>query len=115
VKGLSEFDSEVIADKSIQNCTHDKNGLTTQKRFQERVKSLACAIEDLVNPFDFLTNKLRIMSVTENKEIFVTSGDDVFDKGTEHGMSQCYHEETDTRVIIHVQDSFQRGSNTIMV
>ena len=65
--------------------------------------------------FDFLTNKLRIMSVPENKEIFVTSGDDVIGIGTEHGMSQCNHEEADTRIIIHVQDSLQRGSNTIMV
>ena len=46
--------------------------------------------------FDFLTNKLRIMSVPENKEIFVTSGDDVIGIGTEHGMSQCNHEEADT-------------------
>ena len=65
--------------------------------------------------FDFLTNKLRIMSVPENKETFVTSGDDVIGIGTEHGMSQCNHEEADTRIIIHVQDSLQRGSNTIMV
>ena len=65
--------------------------------------------------FDFLTNKLRIMSVPENKEIFVTSRDDVIGIGTEHGMSQCNHEEADTRIIIHVQDSLQRGSNTIMV
>ena len=55
------------------------------------------------------------MSVPENKEVFVTSGDDVIGIGTEHGMSQCNHEEADTRIIIHVQDSLQRGSDTIMV
>ena len=49
--------------------------------------------------FDLLTNKLRIMSVPENKEIFVTSVDDVIGIGTEHGMAQCNHEEADTRII----------------
>ena len=64
--------------------------------------------------FDLLTDKLRSMRVLENKEAFVSSGDDVISIGTEHVMPQCNHEEADTRIIIHVKDSLQE-SNTIMV
>ncbi len=50
--------------------------------------------------FDFLTDKLRSMRVPENKEVFVTSENDVIGIGTEHEMSKCNHEEADTRIII---------------
>ncbi len=65
--------------------------------------------------FDFLTDKLRSMRVPENKEVFVTSENDVIGIGTEHEISKCNHEEADTRIIIHVKDSLQRGNNTIMI
>ena len=65
--------------------------------------------------YDFLTDIVKNMEIPENKEVFITSEDRVFCKGTEHEMPQCNHEEADTRIIIHVQDSLQRGSNTIMV
>ena len=55
------------------------------------------------------------MRIPENKEAFVTSGDDVICIGTEHVMPQCTHEGSDTRIIIHVKDSLQERSNTIMV
>lgn len=30
-------------------------------------------------------------------------------------MPQCDHEEADTRIIVHVKDSLERGSNSVMV
>ena len=45
----------------------------------------------------------------------MTSEDRVVCKGIEYEMPQCNHEEADTRIIIRVQDSLQRGTNTIMI
>jgi len=43
-KGLSEFENEVTADKSLQNGTHHEEDLATQKRFQEECeKSSMCS------------------------------------------------------------------------
>ena len=61
-KCLSEFESEVIADVSLQNCTHHEEGLATQKRFQEQVNSLVCAIENFGNPFQDSGSELLVLN-----------------------------------------------------
>ena len=61
-KCLSEFESEVIADESLQNCTHHEEGLATQKRFQEQVISLVCAIENFGNPFEDSGSELFVLN-----------------------------------------------------
>ena len=61
-KCLSEFESEVIADESLQNCTHHEEGLATQKRFQEQVNSLVCAIENFGNPFEDSGSELLVLN-----------------------------------------------------
>ena len=65
--------------------------------------------------FNFLTEKMTTMEIPENKEIFITSEDRVVCKRTENEMPQCNHEEPNTRIIIQVEDSLQRGTNTIMI
>ena len=35
--------------------------------------------------------------------------------GTEQAMGDCNHEEADTRMVVHVMDSLEKGFNDIMI
>jgi len=39
----------------------------------------------------------------------------VFALGTEQAMGDCNHEEADTRMVVHVMDSLEKGLNSIMI
>ncbi len=43
------------------------------------------------------------------------SGDEVLSIGSDHQMPTSDHEESDTRIILHVNDSLERGLRSIMI
>ena len=47
--------------------------------------------------------------------MFITSEVSVISMGTDQPMPRCDHEEADTRMIVHVRDSLDRGNNQIMI
>ena len=62
-----------------------------------------------------LTEIVMATEIPEDKAMFITSDNNVICKGTEQLMSQCDHEEADTRIIVHVKDSLERGDRCVMV
>ena len=55
---------------------------------------------------------------TTGKQVIVTNGKDVLcypSSYTSEKLSPCSHEETDTRVMVHVADAVHRGHNSVMI
>ena len=61
-KCLSEFESEGIINESIQTDCHHEEGLATQKKFQEQVKSLLSVITTFGNPFEDNCPELLVLN-----------------------------------------------------
>ena len=55
------------------------------------------------------------MECTEGKQIFATSGAAVISRGTHQCMDSSYHEEADTRILVHLQDALNNGTTTCLV
>ena len=85
--------------------------------------------------FAFITDKVSLTKVPEGKSIYVTSGKtainysaacyyfnhsyyidtSVIALGGGEPMNGCNHEEADSRMVLHVIDSLQRGFNTVAI
>ena len=67
--------------------------------------------------FGFLSEKVASPCVNfpDGKSVFITSGQNVVARGANHYMLPCDHEEADTRLLIHIQDSLETGSTTCLV
>ena len=93
--------------------------------------------------FDFLSNRVSTCDCPSNKEIYITSGKfsqnnyklhyyTLYIYACSHvfyysftgssvvsrsptPMVQCDHEEADTRIAIHIEDSLRNGARTILV
>ena len=59
--------------------------------------------------------RLSLTDCLEGKQIFATSGTAVIAGGTSHRMEYCDHEEADTQILIHLQDTLANGSTTCLV
>ena len=57
--------------------------------------------------FAFLTDHISKFTLPPNKQVYVTSGQSVVQRGTLNSMPNCNHEEADTRIVVHVQHALQ--------
>ena len=101
LKELTRVHRESGLHTEVSKCSYQENGTIFLREAKNKKKL-----------FDILSEKMKTMVIPENK---VTSENRVVCKGIEYEMPQCNHEEADTRIIINVQDSLQRGTNTIMI
>ena len=51
----------------------------------------------------------------EAKSIFITNGVEVVSKTTGQKMSDCTHEEADTRIVGHIRHALLEGAKKILV
>ena len=65
--------------------------------------------------YHFLSQQVSSIRIPEHKLMFITSEFSVISMGTDQPMPRCDHEEADTRMIVHVRDSLDRGNNQIMI
>ena len=61
--------------------------------------------------FSLLTEKVKDFQFPENKEVNVTSGENVFSSSGASDMQRCDHEEADTRIAVHVLHALNKGHN----
>ena len=65
--------------------------------------------------FPFLSNKLANADCPHDEEIVVTSGVTSIVRGAIRYMTQCDHEEADTRMLIHLLEALRNGSTNCLV
>ena len=51
----------------------------------------------------------------EGKQIFTSGTTSVTATGASNYMPECNHEETDTRMLIHLQDALENGATTCLI
>jgi hypothetical protein len=66
--------------------------------------------------FNYLSSKKQDMSaIGEEKSIHITDGTSVIHVGSGSSMVDCYHEEADTRLIVHLLHALNAGSEVILI
>ena len=107
--------------RSIKESTREKRGKGVRRKVAGNNKLPAKWAEFLRDPtnkeelFAFLSNWIAKVDCPENKEIIVTSGTTTILRGTDRTMVPCDHEETDTRLLIHLQDALQNNCTNCVV
>ena len=61
--------------------------------------------------FSLLTEKVNDFQFPENKEVNITSGENVFSSSGSLDVQRCDHEEADTRIAVHVLHTLNKGHN----
>ena len=106
---------------SIKESTREKRGNCVRRKVAGKNKlpaNWADFLHDLTNKpelFAFLSNQIAIVDYPENKEIIITSGATTILRGSDRSMVPCDHEEADTRLLIHLQDSLRNDCTNCMV
>ena len=62
-----------------------------------------------------LTDKIAKFTFPPSKLVYVTSGQSVLHSGSANLMSDCNHEEADTRIVVHAQHALQQGMKNIEI
>ena len=65
--------------------------------------------------FSLFTNTAARQEVADKKELYITSDESVISIGNAPSMPNCNHEEADTRIVVHLLHSVQRGNKKILV
>ena len=69
--------------------------------------------ENKTELFQFLSEHIQTMQIAESKKVFATMNKSVVSVGAsnenEAGMKNCFHEEADTRIFIHVANAVTWG------
>ena len=106
---------------SIKQATREKRGKGIRRKVAGKNKVPGnwqdflqdeCNKEEL---FEFLSHKIESFNYPEGKEVFVTSGVNVLNKGSSHVMLPCDHEEADTRLVVHLVDALKNGCRTCLI
>ena len=50
----------------------------------------------------------------ENKQIVITKGNEVLTIN-HHKMSDCTHQEADSKIFLHIMEALEEGNNCIMI
>ena len=65
--------------------------------------------------FSLLTEKVKDFQFPENKDVNITSGENVFSSSKSSDMQRCDHEEADTRIAVHVLHALNKGHNQVLI
>ena len=68
--------------------------------------------EDL---FDFLSRGIDCMDRPPSKQVFITFNDLTLSKGTVKEIGRCDHEESDSRVMVHICHAVKNGGRNIFL
>lgn len=93
---------------TIKRDTLEKRGTGSRQRISGTAKipgnwqNFLANVDNKKEPFSFLSKK-----ITDDKNVYITAGDQVHHVGDSPPMDQCNHEEADTRVLVHLLHALQ--------
>ena len=65
--------------------------------------------------FAYLTSKIEAFSWPPTKAVYATSGKSVSSCGISVPMDDCDHEESETRIMVHIRHALHHGAKTVLV
>ena len=106
---------------SIKGMTRDLRGKGTRRKLsptgilpKDWQNFLRCE-ENKTELFQYLAYSLKDMDIPKNKSIYSTYNDKVMLFGEGTAMPDCNHEESDTRIFVHVCHYLHSGHQNIMI
>ena len=101
---------------TIKGGTREKRGTGTRQRVCGTAKiprnwqKFLANVDNKKELFAFLSKKTTQEQFPDNKDVYITAGDQVHHAGNDPPMDQCNHEEADTRVVVHLLHALQTSS-----
>lgn len=98
---------------TIKGNTREKRGTGTRQRISGTAKipgnwqNFLANIDNKKELFSFLSKKIAEEYFPDDKNVYITAGDQVHHVGNSPPMNQCNHEEADTRVLVHLLHALQ--------
>ncbi|CAB4034500.1 Hypothetical predicted protein [Paramuricea clavata] len=107
---------------SLKESTREKRGKGVRRKVDGGTKLPSNWVSFLRDPlnkeelFHFLSLKVARHNWPERKTIHVTSGTSVISIGSATAMTDCTHEEADTRIVVHILHAIQvEEAKTVLV
>eukprot|EP00745_Piridium_sociabile_P034704 TRINITY_DN5991_c0_g1_i13.p1 TRINITY_DN5991_c0_g1~~TRINITY_DN5991_c0_g1_i13.p1 ORF type:complete len:843 (-),score=177.10 TRINITY_DN5991_c0_g1_i13:511-3039(-) len=101
---------------TIKGGTREKRGTGTRQRVSGTAKipgnwqTFLANSDNKKELFSFLSKKVTEGQFPDDKDVYITAGDQVNHLGNSPPMDQCNHEEADTRVLVHLLHALQTSS-----
>lgn len=101
---------------TIKGGTREKRGTGIRQRICGTAKipgnwqKFLANIDNKKELFTFLSKKITAEHFPDDKNVYVTAGDQVHHVGNGPPMDQCNHEEADTRVLVHLLHALHSSS-----
>ena len=108
-------------DSSIKGATREKRSAGLRCKVNPETKIPLKWNDSLRDPsnkielFSLLTITAARQEVADKKELDITSDEPVISIGNASSMPNCDHEEADTRIVVYLLHSIQRGNKKILV
>ena len=111
---------DTYLDDSLKEHAREKRGQGMRRKVSPKTmipkwKSFLCHPKNKAELFSFLSTKVEQSEFQADKVVYITSGDKVLNVGSAHTMSDCNHEEADTRIVIHLLHALVTGSQLIQI
>ena len=101
---------------TIKGATREKRGTGTRQRVSGTARipgnwqKFLANVDNKKGLFSFLSKKITEGQFPDDKDVYITAGDQVHHVGNSPPMDQCNHEEADTRVLVHLLHALQTSS-----
>ena len=106
---------------SIKSSTRQNRGtgvrtkVSPHTKMPKNMKNFLLVSENKTELFDYISQVVEEHNFPEGKSVFITKGQEVISKNTDHEMEICTHEEADTRIMVHILHAIQQGAKKIIV
>ena len=107
--------------ESLKESTREKRGtgvrtkVSGQAKFPGKFKDFLLLSNNKKELFDFLTQRISKQSYPDDKIVTVTNEKSVLCINLSPGMTNSDHEEADTRLCLHLENSLQHGATKVYV
>ena len=82
--------------------------------FHKKWKCFCKILTNKVELFSLFTEKVKDFQFPENKQVNITSGENVFSRSGSSDVQRCDHEKADTKIAVHVLHAFNKGDNQVL-
>ena len=106
---------------SIKDSTREKRGKGQRRKVTGDIKiapNWKAFLQNNTNKkelFVLLTSRVSNFQFPENKEVNISSNESVVLSRGSTDIQRCDHEETDTRIAVHVQHTLNKGCSQVFV
>ena len=110
-----------IRTKSLKESAREKRGagqrrkVTIETKLPSKWKVFLQDATDKEEQFSLLAEKVNDFQFPENKEVNITSGENVFSSSGSSDIQRCDQEEADTRIAVHVLHALNKGHNQVLI